>query len=117
MTPRRNLKRFKGGRKASIGFSGNPNPLVTDSWAQWRICGAECFSHILSCLSDKLRRCRHPADLEKAMAHRPFAAAQLLGFAFEPTSRNDDSIKLPSAISQIHQTTRRTRMSGPSTAD
>lgn len=29
MTPRRNLKRFKGGRKASIGFSGNPNPWVT----------------------------------------------------------------------------------------
>lgn len=42
---------------------------------------------------------------------------QLLGFAFEPTSRNDDSIKLPSAISQIHQTTRRTRMPAPSTAD
>jgi hypothetical protein len=47
----------------------------------------------------------------------PAIAAQRPGFAFETTSRNDHSITLPSALSEIHQTTRRTRMSAPSTAD
>jgi len=68
----------------------------------------------MSCLSEKLRRCRHPGDLEKGHGA---PAILLLGFAFKSTSRNDRSIKPPSALSEIHQTTRRTRMSAPSTAD